>query len=97
MDVAVGRWIHQEDCEARFLTAIVPSVELHYTTTLQNTQSVAGVTNPYNRVDCLDLTAGLHVQLGALSCLTIAEAVPLREGGDRTFDNEFIVQFDRRF
>lgn len=96
VDLKVGRWIYQS-CDARFLTGIAPAVELHYTTTMQNTETVDGVTNPYNRVDVLDLTAGLHLQLGPLSTLTIGESVPLRDGGNRTFDNEFIVQLDRRF
>ena len=96
LDVSVGRWIYRGSC-ANFISGIAPVVELHYTTTLQDTQSVAGVTNPFNRVDVLDMTAGVHVQIGALSNLTVAESVPLRQGGDRTFDNEFIVQFDRRF
>ena len=96
LDMSVGRWIYR-NCPTHFLTGIAPTLELHYTTTLQDTQSVAGVSNPFNRVDVLDLTAGLHMQIGAMSTLTIAESVPLTQGGNRCYDNEFVVQFDRRF
>jgi hypothetical protein len=80
-------------------------VELHYTTTLQNMDLVTGPLGSIGatdiggagRRDVLNLTAGVNLQLGPLSSLTIAGVAPLKTGVDREFDSEFVVQFDRRF
>jgi hypothetical protein len=93
---------------------------LHYTTTLQDADTVAvaplpqpglpptnSITNRFNRFDILNLSAGLHTQIGDRSNLRVAAVVPLRlnnqnENGvniatDRFFDAEVIVQFNRSF
>jgi hypothetical protein len=50
------------------------------------------------RQDVLDLTLGVQFQLGSCSDLTIAGVAPLRtKFGDKLFDGEFLVQFNRRF
>ena len=96
MDLKLGYWLYR-DPEARWVTGIVPTAELHYTTTLQNSDSVAGVSNPFNRMDIIDLTGGIHVLLGQMSTLTVAGAIPLTRNENKMFDAEFFVQFDRRF
>jgi hypothetical protein len=104
LDLSVGRWLYRNPC-ARGLRGIAPSVELHYTTTMQDTDSVPGsvlgfdgeVTNPLNRVDILNCTAGLHFQFGENSLLTVAAAAPLRTGDDAAFDAEVQVQFTRYY
>lgn len=95
-DLKIGRWVYRNPA-ARRLTGIAPTVELHYTTTLQDTDSVAGVTNPYNRVDVLDLTGGLHIEFCQRTTLTVAATLPLRQGSNRVFDSEAMVQLNRRF
>jgi hypothetical protein len=83
LDLGVGHWLYRDPC-GRFLTGVVPSVELHYTTTLQDGYTVAegqtgaaAVTN-LTRQDILDLTAGVHFLFGPLTDLTIAGVAPLR-------------------
>jgi hypothetical protein len=49
------------------------------------------------RRDIVNLTGGVHLQLGPLADLTIAGVLPVTTGLSREFDSEIIVQFDRRF
>ncbi len=107
-DIAAGYWVYR-DPSHRFLTGLAPVVELHYSTTMQQGDAVfddtSGFTlgmDPAQGVgfgyrDMVNLTGGLHCQLGTLSTLTVAGVVPLRTGGDRDYDTEFAVQFNRRF
>ena len=84
---------------SRYLTGIAPVLELHYTTTLQDYRGVADVLAPvYAGTDSLDLTAGVHFQMGPCSMLTVGGVVPLQTSPrDKEFDTEALVQFDRRF
>ena len=108
LDISAGYWLYKNPC-AHWLTGIAPVVELHYTTTMQNsdfvtgpegsiasTDPTAGGTDPGRR-DILNLTGGLHFRIGQLSTLTVAAVVPLKTGVDREFDSEVVVQFDRHF
>jgi len=105
LDLSMGYWLFRDDpacCRCRYLTGIAPVVELHYTTTLQNYRGVDGtdflIDPVYNGTDCLNLTAGLHFQMGPCSMLTVGGVVPLMSSPrDREFDSEVVVQFDRRF
>ena len=102
LDFKVGYWLYRNP-DARWITGIVPTSEIHYTTTLQNSDSVdvpslAGqITNPFNRMDIVNATAGVHVMLGQMSTLTIAGDIPLTRNENKMFDAEAFVQFDRRF
>lgn len=96
LDFKVGyRWY--ENAEAHGITGIIPTFELHYTTTLQDGTSVGGVSSGASRYDILDATGGVHIMIGQLSTLTIAGGAPLRTGRDAQFTSEFVVQFNRRF
>lgn len=107
-DLAIGRWIYRNP-SARWITGVAPTVELHYTTTMQNADIVSGTTTVGttdnhavlgcldNRSDVLDLTAGVHFLLGSKSTLTVAGVAPLRDEDNRSFDAEFLVQFNRYF
>jgi hypothetical protein len=96
LDMKAGFRLYQNQ-EARFLTGIIPAVELHYTSTMQSTDTVGPMTNPFNRTDWLNITAGLHFLLGTRSTLTVASCAPLRTGEAGPFDSELAVQFERRF
>ncbi|MGQ9573924.1 MAG: SPOR domain-containing protein [Thermoguttaceae bacterium] len=96
LDLKIGYWLYAND-EARWVTGVVPAFELHYLSTIQDADEVGGVTNPFNRVDALAATAGLHFLIGQQSTLTVAAAAPLRPGEDALFDAELLVQFNRRF
>ena len=103
LDFSMGYWLYQNP-NARWLTAIAPMVEIHYTTTLQNMDSVTdgagtviGPPSGSGRRDILNLTAGLHFQMGSLSTLTVAAVAPLTIGENREFDCEVLAQYNRRF
>ncbi|MHC4404145.1 MAG: hypothetical protein ACYTG0_31205 [Planctomycetota bacterium] len=108
LDVSAGYWMYKNR-RARWVTGIAPVVELHYSTTLQDTDGVVdlsgqSVTNPANRMDVLNITGGVHLNLGACSTLTLAAVAPLRQDESRSlgnehrvFDAEFTLQYNRRF
>jgi len=96
LDFAIGRWLYNNPC-GHLLTGIAPVVEFHYTTTMQDADFVWGIGNQSNRVDVLNITGGLHFQLGPRSTWTVAGVAPLRTGDNKLFDAEARVQFDRRF
>jgi hypothetical protein len=100
----VGYWLSRNPC-ADWVTGLAGVVELHYTTTLQDADIVTGTTssrffsfgNFSNYVDVLDLTVGLHAELGNQTLCRVAGVVPLRTGDDRLFNGEVQVQLERRF
>lgn len=104
LDFSMGYRLYQNP-NARWLTGINPMVEIHYTSTLQNMDSVTdlatgtfiGPPSGSGRRDILNLTAGLHFQMGSLSTLTVAAVVPLKTGVNREFDSEVLAQYNRRF
>jgi hypothetical protein len=92
-DVGVGFQLYQDP--NTILTAIVPTVELHYSSTLQDADSVSGagitVAGQSQRLDVLNMTAGAHFLFGDRLVVTPGIAVPLRTGDDRQFDFEATV------
>jgi hypothetical protein len=96
-DLQVGYWLYRNECCCRYLTGIAPVAELHYTTTIEDSDSVLGVSNPFNRQDILNITGGLQVSLGRLAMLTVAASAPLRDEEDALYDAELLVQFNRWF
>jgi len=102
VDLSVGYWLFNDNCSCgsgQFLTGLAPLVELHYTTTLQNADQLQGIIMPVSqRVDILNLTAGFFFKLGPSAGLTVAGVAPLRtQVGDKEFDAEVLVQFNRWF
>ncbi|MEQ1824726.1 MAG: hypothetical protein ABL921_02225 [Pirellula sp.] len=103
-DIALGRWLAR-DLGRPFLYGVASLLELHYATTIQDTDviNIAGngllstLVNRFNRVDLLNLTAGLHFQLTPLSNFRVGAVTPLRANPDRTFDSELQVSFNRLF
>lgn len=104
-DIGVGRWIWQ-DSQRPVFTGLAGIFELHYTTTINDTDRiglgnnsflVGELSNSANRQDLLNLTSGVQAQLGPLSALRVGAVVPLRETPDRVFDSEVQVSFNRRF
>jgi hypothetical protein len=104
-DVSIGYWLYRNELDGggrSYVTGIAPIIELHYTTTLQDAQGFkafgSGVVPLAERIDVLNLTAGLQFALGSYSWLSVAGVAPLRtEPADKLFDAEVIVQFNRRF
>lgn len=108
MDLAIGRWVYRNP-DAKWITGVAPTMELHYTTTMQDAKLVTGSATTRggenqvivgcleNRSDVLNLTGGIHFLIGSKSNLTVAGVVPLRNEDNRSFDAEFLVQFNRYF
>ena len=91
LDLSTGYWLFRnQPISGRYLTGIALVVELHYTTTLQNYSGINGAIVPvYAGTDCLNLTAGLHFQLGPCSMLTVSGVVPLLTSDrDKEFDSK---------
>lgn len=103
LSIGGGRWIFYDPSE-RLIDGFAVSTELHYTTTLQDSDSVSHilffqsstVENLSNRNDHLNLAIGGHLSMGA-SSLRLGFVQPLRDGDDRVFDQEISVQFNRLF
>jgi hypothetical protein len=106
-DVTLGRFLYR-DAGTR-LSGIAAQLELHYTTTLQDAETLPAAQgllgNPFNRLDLLILTGGLNFQFWNASSLTVGCAVPVRGARDplsglhpeRPFDVEIQVLFNRYF
>lgn len=78
--------------------AIAATGELHYATTLQDSDVVQtgglDIRNPTNRFDVLNLTLGLNVQTHQGISIRPAMVIPLRSGDDEHFDYEAMVQMN---
>ena len=96
LDVAVGRWIHRNRDRRACLAGVAAIFELHYTSTMNDTDSVGGLSNHFNRIDVLNATGALHGQFG-MTTLRVGGAAPLRSDEERLFDAEMIVQLNRWF
>ena len=105
VDFGTGYWLFRDDINSG-LTSLAAIWELHYTSTLQNTDVVAGdaggravvYQNNFNRFDVLNMTVGFQAQYNVLTSLRVACVVPLGTADDdRFFDSEIQVQINRRF
>lgn len=95
LDLSVGYWLYDDPC-AGCVTGVASIVEVHYTTTLNESDLIdqAGflVGDLSNRFDILNLTLGTHFEFKDRYSLRPGFVIPLRDGDDRQFDFEFFVQ-----
>ena len=104
LDLGLGYWLYRNPYAER-LTGLAVVSELHYTTSLQDTDVLAlnlpggnvTVASRGNRFDVLNGTIGMQMLLFELSSLRVAGVFPLRSEDQRFFDSEVQVQFNRRF
>ncbi len=107
-DVSVGKWLYRN--RGRGLTGIASILELHYTSSLNDADTLFTVDPPENRLDVLNLTAGLQVEFSQKLRVNVSGVVPLREREfdgsqpdfpkrqeDRFFDGELSLQINRFF
>jgi hypothetical protein len=97
-DVGVGYWMYRSNDAAGWLTAVVPTFEVHVATPLRSqltNVSIFGATDGLQLYNVVDLTLGSTFQFGERSTLGVAAVVPVT--GPRLFDMEAIVQFNYRF
>jgi len=103
MDLSIGYWI-QPPRSHGMLRALAPVVEFHYTTTLEDAevihQNLPGSTvtfgNLLGHVEMMQLTVGLHAQLGANTTVRAGGVFPLLNV-DRPFDSEVMVSVNRYY
>ncbi|WP_254512419.1 hypothetical protein [Anatilimnocola floriformis] len=105
VDLGTGYWLYRDEMNDGF-TSLAAILELHYTTSLQDTDEVAGdaagraftYRNGFNRFDVLNMTVGLQAQYNILTSIRVACVVPMGAADDdRFFDSEVQVQINRRF
>ena len=98
IDSSVGYWIYR-DPRSRILTGLAPTLELHYTTTTEDSDKPE-----INRVDYLSLTIGGTAEINRNATLATGLVLPLRANADgnvgqtdRNFDWELAVQLNIRY
>jgi hypothetical protein len=104
LDLGLGYWLYRNPYAER-LTGLAVVSELHYTTTLQDSDVLAlningadlTVASRGNRFDVLNGTIGVQMLMFEISSLRVAGVFPLRGEDQRLFDSEIQVQFNRRF
>jgi hypothetical protein len=104
LDIAAGYWLYRNP-DAYRLTGLAAVGELHYTTSLQESDTVVVgadpsaviLRSPASDFGILNFTAGVQALLFDASSLRVAFAFPLGGENQRFFDSELQVQFNRRF
>lgn len=105
LDLAVGTYL-LNDPYARRLTSVAVSGELHYTSTMQDTDVIAAndffnalqISNPYNRQDILNGTVAIQFSVANTTNFRFAGVFPMGTDIDeRVFDSELQFQVNRRF
>ncbi|MEC9091779.1 MAG: hypothetical protein VX438_03670 [Planctomycetota bacterium] len=103
VDVAVGRWIYQQ--EKGLVTGIATFIEGHYNGSLNEADAFNDTIsdgsfntfyalNPLQRqFNIVNLTAGLHIEIADQTKLRIGSVFPVSE--QRAFDGEFGIQLSR--
>ena len=107
LDASLGMRVY-ENPAAPIVTGIMSLIEVHYTTTLQNSDRVTGTRitgmtpsyvyqNSANRVDVVNLTTAFDIEVAQAFNVRIGGVFPLRSGDNRFFDGEVTFQFSRPF
>ena len=106
VDASLGRWLHRDPC-ARLLTGVAALAEIHYTKTIQNTDTVTATPDPpmsgitvanlANQMDVVNLTAAIHFEIAGNTNLRVGGVFPITMGNDRFFDAEIAAQLIRRY
>jgi hypothetical protein len=92
-DLGVGYWLYRAGCDSdRGLTAVVPTVEAHMNTSLDNSsRNTSQVYFP----DYLVVMGGVHVGLFNSAWLTLAGGLPVT--GPRPYRQEYQCMLNVRF
>jgi hypothetical protein len=111
VDLSLGYWVRRD--RRRCISKIALLGELHYATTLDDTDRVdAGVwadvggatqlttvqfANGRNRFNVVNGAVGIHTEIRDRLAFRMAGIVPLRQGDDRFFDSEVYASVIYRF
>ncbi len=94
VDVSGGRWLMRRNLSPNRTFGIAAISELHYTATMNQTDTVSGINNPNNHMSILNITEGMHFALNK-AALRVGASAPLRDGVEKLFDAEVFVQASR--
>lgn len=95
LDYSIGRWLHKSNCG--FIRGIAGITELHYSATTNDADVGNRALFADVQRNVLNITAGLHMQLGRATTLRVGGGAPLRNDFDQAFDSEITVQLARYF
>jgi len=109
-DASMNWWLYRDESPFRKgLTGIVPSLELHYTSSLNDADNIRvseatafgtdaiEIRSIINRFDHLNLTLGVHFVFGRGATITPGLVMPLRKGYDKEFSGEFVLEVNVPF
>jgi hypothetical protein len=97
-DFGVGYWLYRSPNADRWLTAVVPTFEVHVATPLRQADpsvSIFGLTDGLKLSNVVNLTLGSTFEFARRTTLGIAAVVPVT--GPKPFDLEAIAQLNYRF
>jgi hypothetical protein len=98
-DLSVGYWLHR--CADSHLTGIAPTIELHYNTTLETSESIRTesflVGDRLQQVSNLNLTLGCYFEFVEDNSLVVGYTAPIGNSADHQFDGELRAFFTHRF
>jgi hypothetical protein len=98
-DLNLGYWLYRS--EETWLTGFAPSIELHYNTSLEQSEVLASqgflIGSVRKQVSNLNLTAGCYFEIGLDSTFVLGYTAPLGNGSDQQFDGELRAFFTHRF
>ncbi len=95
---SLGRWLYRQDtASGRIHKGVAAITELHYTTGMNDPDSILNAAGALSGVDfnALNLSSALHFQHGP-TAVRLGGAAPLRTD-DKLFDAEFFIQINRAF
>lgn len=104
-DLSVGRYLYNNPSAVR-LTSIAVLGEVHYTTTVQDSDEIivdfdgapGRISNPFNRQDIVNGTIAVQMEIANTTNFRFAGVFPFGDGFDeRFYDAELQFQLNRRF
>jgi hypothetical protein len=104
-DISAGYWLYR-NAEHAGLTGLAAIAEVHNTTALSNPDTVAEGATLFptfvfgyrtEHMDIVDVTFGLHAELGGSTICRVGAAMPITNADNRAFDAELQVQLERHF
>ncbi|MCM2369890.1 hypothetical protein [Aporhodopirellula aestuarii] len=107
LDGSVGAWLYRNE-RSRFLTGFASLLELHYTRSISDVETVS-FEDPLpitiadftlgtpGEIELFNLTAGLHFEIRRSTTFRVAAVAPLFDGTRRAFDTEVQFSLNRHF
>lgn len=99
LDFGAGWRLFDDPDSESGLTAITPTLEMHYNRSLQDTDVISSgsfqIGNFSENIEIFNMVLGSTFRFGTRSFLTVGYSTPLGGGTDRQFDGELRVLFNR--